>query len=151
LVELILKAVRQYTDRRRVLLYVERRLKPPIQMQDGSVVRAPERLEHLRSPEGESIPPNTLAELCREIARKQLAGEQIRQIENARLKQLNEAPKAEPNLMVIVLMRHAANGLWRSGNARRQRGQRLWSPAPLHERLAVMFASRCSRLEPYSG
>jgi transposase len=50
--------------------------------------KAPERLEHLRTPEGEPIPPNTLAELHRDLERKQLIAEQIRQIEKARLEQL---------------------------------------------------------------
>ena len=36
--ELMLKAVRQHTDCRRVLLYVERWLKAPVQMEDGSIV-----------------------------------------------------------------------------------------------------------------
>ena len=42
--------------------------------------RAPERLEHLRTPGGEPLPPNTLAELRRDMARSQLVVEQIRQI-----------------------------------------------------------------------
>src|SRR5215813_5849952 len=62
---------------------------------------APERLEHVRTPEGEPIPPNTLAELRRDMERKQLVAEQIRQIEKARLEQLRQAPKARPNLMVL--------------------------------------------------
>ena len=37
-VELLLKAVRQHTDCRWVLLYVERWLKAPVQMEDGSIV-----------------------------------------------------------------------------------------------------------------
>ena len=49
---------------------------------------APERLEHLRTPEGEPIPPNTLAELKRDMERKQFVAEQIGQIEKARLEQL---------------------------------------------------------------
>jgi len=36
--ELMLKAVRQHTDCRWVLLYVERWLKAPVQMEDGSIV-----------------------------------------------------------------------------------------------------------------
>src|SRR5262249_26200353 len=67
--------------------------------------KAPGRLEHLRTPEGEPIPPNTRAELQRDLARKRLVAEQIRQIEKARLEQLEQAPKARPNLMVLVLMR----------------------------------------------
>jgi transposase len=73
--------------------------------------KAPERLEHLRTPEGEPIPPNTLAELRRDIARKQLVAEQIRQIEKARLEQLKQAPKAGPNLMVLLLMRVIGIGI----------------------------------------
>src|SRR5215813_5448702 len=72
---------------------------------------APERLEHLRTPEGEPIPPNTLAELSRDMARKQFIAEQIRQIEKARLEQLKQAPKARPNLMVLVLMRVIGIGI----------------------------------------
>jgi RNA-directed DNA polymerase len=36
--ELMLKAVRKHTDCRWVLLYVERWLKAPVQMEDGSIV-----------------------------------------------------------------------------------------------------------------
>jgi len=72
---------------------------------------APERLEHLRTPEGEPIPPNTLAELKRDMERKQFVAEQIGQIEKARLEQLKQAPKARPNLMVLVLMRVIGIGI----------------------------------------
>ena len=73
--------------------------------------KAPERVEHLRTPEGEPIPPNTLAELQRDLARKQLVAEQIGQIEKARLEQLKQAPKTGPNLMVLVLMRVIGIGI----------------------------------------
>jgi transposase len=73
--------------------------------------KARERLEHLRTPEGAAIPPNTLAELRRDLERKQLVAEQIRQIEMARLEQLKRAPKAGPNLMVLVLMRVIGIGI----------------------------------------
>jgi transposase len=73
--------------------------------------KAPERVEHLRTPEGEPIPPNTLAELQRDLARKQLVAEQIHQIEKARLEQLQQAPKARPNLMVLVLVRVIGIGI----------------------------------------
>ena len=63
---------------------------------------APERLEHLRSPEGEPIPPNTLAELSRDLERKQLVAEQIHQIEKARM---------GPKLMLLVLMRVIGIGI----------------------------------------
>jgi len=73
--------------------------------------KAAERLEHVRSPEGEAIPPNTLAELRRDMERKWLVAEQIRQIERARLEQLKQAPKAGPNLMVLILMRVIGIGI----------------------------------------
>jgi transposase len=76
-----------------------------------TVNEAQERLEHLRTPEGEPIPPNTLAELNRDMQRRQLVVEQIHQIEKARLEQLKQAPKTGPNLMVLVLMRVIGIGI----------------------------------------
>ena len=78
---------------------------------DPQLEKAPERLEQLRTPEGEPIPPNTLAELQRDLARKQFVAEQIQQIEKARLEQLKQAPEARPNLMVLVLMRVIGIGI----------------------------------------
>ena len=40
--------------------------------------KAPQRLEALRTPEGSPIPPNTLDELRRDLARLRLMREQIR-------------------------------------------------------------------------
>ena len=68
-------------------------------------------MEHLRTPEGEPIPPNTLAELRRDIERKQPVAEQMRQIEKARLEQLKQAPKSEPNLMVLLVVRVIGIGI----------------------------------------
>src|SRR5262245_9319653 len=73
--------------------------------------KAPERLEHLRTPEGEPIPPNTLAEVHRDMARKQLVAEQISQIEKARLEQLKRAPNTGPNLIVLLLVRVIGIGI----------------------------------------
>src|SRR5499433_3571826 len=78
---------------------------------DPKFEKAPERLEQLRTPEGQPIPPNTLAELKRDFARKQLVAEQIQQIEKARLEQLKTAPKVGPNLMVLVLVRVIGIGI----------------------------------------
>ena len=78
---------------------------------DPQLEKAPERLEQLRTPEGEPIPPNTLAELQRDLARKQFVAEQIQQIEKARLEQLKRAPKTRPNLMVLLLMRVIGIGI----------------------------------------
>jgi transposase len=73
--------------------------------------KAPERLEHLRTPEGEPIPPNTLAELYRDIERRGLVTDQIRQIEDARLERLKQAPKDGPNVMVRLLARVIGVGI----------------------------------------
>ena len=62
-------------------------------------------------PPTEPIPLNTLAELSRDLERKQLVAEQIHQIEKARMEQLKQAPKAGPNLMVLVLMRVIGMGI----------------------------------------
>jgi len=45
--------------------------------------KAAERLDGLRTPEGEPIPPNTLAELRRDMVRRRLVSDQIKQIEDA--------------------------------------------------------------------
>jgi len=67
--------------------------------------KAAERLDSLRTPEGEPIPPNTLAELRRDMARRQLVSAQLRQIEHARLERLKQAPSAGAYAMVRLLAR----------------------------------------------
>ena len=71
--------------------------------------KAPEQLAALRTPEGCPIPPNTLAELEREMAHLRFIDEQIQQIETARLKQLKQAPQQGANAKVLQLSR--VNGL----------------------------------------
>jgi transposase len=67
--------------------------------------KAVERLEGLRTPEGGPIPPNTLAELKRDMERRQLLRSQIRQIEQNRLERLAQAPSDGPHAMVRLLAR----------------------------------------------
>src|SRR5258708_22883149 len=55
-----------------------------------SLKKAVERLDGLRTPEGEPIRPNTLAELRRDMARRRLVNDQIRQIEDTRLERSEE-------------------------------------------------------------
>ena len=62
--------------------------------------KAAECLKDLRTPEGEPIPPNTLAELRRDMERRGLVSNQIRQIEEARLERLEQAPSDGPHAMV---------------------------------------------------
>ena len=65
--------------------------------------RAPQRLEGLRTPEGLPIPPNTLDELRRDLARLALVRNQIETIERVRLERLEQAPKTGSNAMVRLL------------------------------------------------
>src|SRR5882762_3804926 len=67
--------------------------------------KAIERLDGLRTPEGEPIPPNTLAELRRDMARRRLVSDQIRQIEDTRLERIEQAPSDGPHVMVRLLAR----------------------------------------------
>src|SRR6201988_3512229 len=73
--------------------------------------KAAQRLEDLRTPEDEPIPPNTLAELRRDMERRRLISEQIRQIENARLELIEHAPRHGPHAMVRVLARVIGVGI----------------------------------------
>src|SRR5215472_2563999 len=67
--------------------------------------KAAERLEGLRTPEGELIPPNTLSELYRDMERRRFVRDQIRQIESARLDRLEHAPGEGVHAMVRLLAR----------------------------------------------
>src|SRR6476620_7549149 len=67
--------------------------------------KAAGRLNDLRTPEGEPIPPNTLAELRRDMERRRLVSNQIRQIEEARRQRLEQAPSDGPHAMVRLLAR----------------------------------------------
>jgi transposase len=58
-----------------------------------SLRKAPKQLAALRTPEGCPIPPYTQAELQREMAHLHFVNEQIKQIEEERLKQLKQAPQ----------------------------------------------------------
>ena len=66
---------------------------------------APERLAALRTAEGAPLPPNTLAELRRDMARLRLVREQIAEVEAARLERLEEEPGSRPHAMVRLLAR----------------------------------------------
>jgi len=65
--------------------------------------RAPQRLEGLRTPEGLPIPPNTLDEFRRDLARLALVRKQIETIERDRLARIDQAPQVRSNAMVRVL------------------------------------------------
>jgi transposase len=65
--------------------------------------KAPQLVDALRTPEDTLIPPNTLAEIRRDLARLAILREQIKEIEQARLKHLEDAPQSAPNAMVRLL------------------------------------------------
>jgi len=67
--------------------------------------KACERLGTLRTAEGAPLPPNTLAELRRDMARLRLVREQIAELEAARLQRLEEEPGSRPHAMVRLLAR----------------------------------------------
>jgi transposase len=66
---------------------------------------AAERLGTLRTPEGQPIPPNTLAALKRDLERHQIVKKQIKEIEQARIEHLATAPATGPHAMVRMLAR----------------------------------------------
>jgi transposase len=65
--------------------------------------KAADRLPALRGPEDEPLPPNTVAELRRDLARLHLIREQIKAIEEARLQQLKQAPCKGTHPMLLML------------------------------------------------
>ena len=73
--------------------------------------KAPERLAALRTPEGQPIPPNTLAELQRDMAHLRFINEQIKLIEEARVERLQLAPQEGSNSMVLELERAKGIGI----------------------------------------
>jgi transposase len=72
---------------------------------------AAERLAALRTAEGAPLPPNTLAELRRDMARLRLVREQIAEVEAARLERLRQAPEDRPHAMVRLLARVVGVGV----------------------------------------
>jgi len=57
----------------------------------------------LLTPEGALLPPNTLAELQRDMARLRFIMEQIREIEAARLARLEQQPEQADHAMIVLL------------------------------------------------
>ncbi len=73
--------------------------------------KAAERLGGLRLPEGAPIPPQTRAELGRELERLAVLRAQIKAIEQARQQRLERAPDRGPPAMVRLLARIHGLGL----------------------------------------
>src|SRR5918995_1283541 len=72
---------------------------------------AAERLAGVRTPEGMPLPPNTLAELRRDMARLRFVREQINEVEEARGERLERAPGEGRNAAVRLLARVVGVGL----------------------------------------
>ena len=73
--------------------------------------RAAGRLDSLRTPEGEPIPPNMQAELRRDMERRRLVSNQIRQIEETRLQRIEQASGNGLHAMVRLLARVIGVGI----------------------------------------
>src|SRR5215207_1580623 len=72
---------------------------------------ASERLDTLRTPEGAPLPPNTSAELRRDMARLHFVATQLREIEDARRERLELRPDQGPHAMVRLLARVIGIGI----------------------------------------
>jgi transposase len=67
--------------------------------------KAPECLASVRTPEGAPLPPNTLAELKRDMAHLRFVKDQIKEIEQARLARLQLAPETRAHEAMRLLAR----------------------------------------------
>ncbi|HMD58170.1 MAG TPA: IS110 family transposase [Steroidobacteraceae bacterium] len=75
------------------------------------LVKAGQKLAGLRTPGGEPIPPNTLAELYRDLERLAVIRKQIKAIEEARLQRLKAKPAQGTNPLVLMLAQVLGLGL----------------------------------------
>src|ERR1700756_2076202 len=73
--------------------------------------KAPERLNQLCTPEGDLLPPNTSAELRRDMTRLRFIINQINEIEAARLLRLEQARVEGPTAMVRLVARVIGVGI----------------------------------------
>src|SRR5919112_73480 len=73
--------------------------------------KAAERLELLCTPEGMPLPPNTLAELRRDLARPRVINDQIAEIEAARIERLRQQPDQARHPMILLLARVIGIGI----------------------------------------
>lgn len=78
---------------------------------NANLRNAAERLKEVRTPEGAVLPPNTLAELERDLARLRFIADQARAIEKRRLSQLQATPQDRPHAMVLLLAKIIGVGI----------------------------------------
>jgi transposase len=72
---------------------------------------APDRLATLRTPEGVPLPPNTMLELRRDMARLRFVMDQIKEVEATRVQALKQAPQDKTHAMVRLLARIMGIGI----------------------------------------
>jgi transposase len=73
--------------------------------------KAGEKLVELKTPAGEPLPPEALAELQRTFERRRLAKQQIAEIDKGCRQRLAQAPEAGLNPMILILARVFGVGL----------------------------------------
>jgi transposase len=73
--------------------------------------KAPERLATLGTPEGVPLPPNTLLELRRDMARLRFVMDQIKEVEEARAQRLEQAPQEKTHAMERLIARVIGVGI----------------------------------------
>jgi transposase len=73
--------------------------------------RAAEQLEMLRTPEGGLLPPNTMAEVGRDMARLRFIKAQIEEIEAARLDRMAQQPDDRAHAMIRLLAQIVGVGI----------------------------------------
>ncbi len=73
--------------------------------------KASELLATLYTPEGRPVPPNTLAELRRDMARLRFIMDQVKEIEATRLQRLQQSPEKGVHAMVRLLARVIGVGI----------------------------------------
>jgi transposase len=78
---------------------------------DPALRKALERLEMLVTPEGVPLPPNTLLELRRDMARLRFVMDQIKEVEETRAQRLEQAPQGKTHAMVRLLARVIGVGI----------------------------------------
>ena len=73
--------------------------------------KAPERLATLGTPEGVPLPPNTLLELRRDMARLRFVMDQTKEVEEARAQRLEQAPQEKTHAMIRLIARVIGVGI----------------------------------------
>ena len=73
--------------------------------------KAPQQLETLCTPEGVALPPNTLAELRRDMARLSFVKQQIQDVETMRMERIQRAPDERRHAMIHLLAQVVGVGI----------------------------------------